>query len=96
MVQKAYLKTKDVCKVKFTVDLPDAETVEIVGLNNDWDAPVALSKKKNGTFVGEVPLPKNTKHEFKYRVNNSEWMNEPEADGQKPNEFGGENSVIVL
>ena len=55
-----------------------------------------MSKKKDGTFSAEVNLPKESKHEFKYRVNENEWLNEPEADAVEPNAFGGSNSVIVL
>jgi hypothetical protein len=32
MVQKTYFKTKDYCKVKFAVNIENAETVEILGL----------------------------------------------------------------
>ena len=96
MIQKTYFKTKDYCKVKFTVKPKSADSIEILGLNNDWKTPVELTKKKDGSFTAEVSLPKNSEHEFKYRVNKTEWINEPEADNQKPNEFGGSNSVIVL
>lgn len=96
MVQKTYFKTKDYCKVKFSFKLEDAETVEILGLNSDWENSIVMSKKKDGTFTSEVSLPKNTQHEFKYRVNESEWLNEPEADSQATNAFGGINSVIIL
>ncbi len=96
MVQKTYFKTKDYCKVKFTVKTENAETVEIMGLNDDWKKSIVMSKKKDGTFTCEVSLPKNTEHQFKYRVNKSEWMDEPEADKTVTNEFGGINSVIVI
>ncbi|WP_207426177.1 isoamylase early set domain-containing protein [Pedobacter sp. SYSU D00535] len=96
MLQKTYLKTKDYCKVKFSVSPENAETVELLGLNNDWENPIPLSKKKDGTFSAEITLPKNTQHEFKYRVNNSEWINDPEADNESENEFGSKNSVLVL
>ncbi|MCU7549067.1 isoamylase early set domain-containing protein [Chitinophagaceae bacterium LB-8] len=96
MVQKTYFKTKDYCKVKFTFSLENAETVEILGLNSDWENSVIMSKKKDGTFTSELSLPKNTQHEFKYRVNGSLWINEPEADSQNPNGLGGINSVIIL
>ena len=96
MIQKTYLKTKDLCKVKFTVNPENAETVEILGLNNDWENPATMSKKKGGSFTYDASLPKNSQHEFRYRVNKTEWMNEPEADEQKPNEFGSSNSVIIL
>ena len=96
MVQKTYFKTKDYCKVKFTFSLENAETVEILGLNSDWENSIIMSKKKDGTFTSDVSLPKNTQHEFKYRVNGNLWVNEPEADSQSPNGFGGSNSVLVL
>jgi len=96
MVQKTYLKTKNFCKVKFTFKVENAETVEILGLNSDWQNSIIMSKKKDGSFTCDVSLPKNTQHEFKYRVNETNWFNEPEADSQNPNIFGGSNSVIVI
>ena len=96
MVQKTYFKTKDYCKVKFTFNIENAETVEILGLNSDWENSIVMSKKKDGTFSCDVSLPKNSQHEFKYRVNETEWLNEPQADSQNSNEFGGQNSVIIL
>ena len=96
MVQKTYFKTKEYCKVKFSLKPEAAETVEILGLNSDWENSIIMSKKKDGTFSCELSLPKNTQHEFKYRVNATEWLDEPEADSLQPNVFGGHNSVIVL
>jgi hypothetical protein len=55
-----------------------------------------MSKKKDGSFSADVNLPKESSHEFKYLINNSAWLNEPEADSEVPNVFGGSNSVIVL
>lgn len=96
MVLKTYYKTRDYCKVKFSFKIENAETVEILGLNRDWQKPISMSKKKDGSFGADVTLPKDSKHEFKYLVNETEWLNEPEADAQQPNIFGGSNSVIVL
>ncbi len=96
MVQKTYFKTKDYCKVKFTFAVENAETIEILGLNSDWETSIIMSKKKDGTFTCDVSLPKNTEHQFKYRINENEWVNEPEADKEVTNEFGGINSVIVI
>jgi hypothetical protein len=96
MLQKTYVKSKGAYKVKFTLKPEHAETVEILGLNSDWENPIPLSKKKDGTFSAEIALPKDSKHEFKYRINSSEWLTEEEADGQAPNGFGSTNSVLVL
>ncbi len=81
--------------MKFTF-AETAETVAILGLNNDWETSVELTKKKDGTFACEVTLPKESKHEFKYLVNGTEWLNEPEADAVTTNVYGGTNSVVEL
>lgn len=96
MVQKTYFKTKDYCKVKFNVVFDQAETVEILGLNSDWEKGIIMSKKKDGTFSCDVQLPKNSTHEFLYRVNQSNWTAEEEVDGNVPNPYGGTNSLLVL
>jgi hypothetical protein len=96
MLQKTYYKTKDYCKVKFSFKPELAETVEILGLNSDWQNAIIMSKKKDGSFSAEVNLPKESKHEFKYLVDNSLWANDPEADTEVPNAFGGSNSVVVI
>ncbi len=96
MVTKTYYKTKDYCKVKFSFVADNASSIEILGLNSDWMQPLVMNKKKDGTFSIDVNLPKDSKHEFKYRVNESEWLNDPEADAEAPNVYGGTNSVITL
>jgi hypothetical protein len=96
MIQKTYFKTKDYCKVKFSVTPEQAETVELVGLNSDWENSIVLKKKKDGSFSAEVSLPKDSQHEFKYLVNKTDWVNETEADSEAPNVYGGINSVIQL
>jgi hypothetical protein len=96
MVKKIYYKTKDYCKVKFSFSAENAKTIEILGLNSDWKKPVKMSKKKDGTFSADVNLPKESRHEFKYLINKTEWMNDPEADSQEPNTYGNHNSVITI
>jgi 1,4-alpha-glucan branching enzyme len=96
MIQKTYYKTKDYCKVKFSFTVENAETVEIVGLNSDWQNFIMMDKRKDGSFSTAINLPKDSKQVFKYRVNETEWLNDPAADAEEPNEYGGSNSVIVL
>ena len=55
-----------------------------------------MNRKKDGSFSADINLPKNSRHEFKYLVNTVEWVNEPSADAEQPNSFGGSNSVLVL
>lgn len=96
MVQKIIYKTKDYCKVKFTLNPENAETVEVIGLNDNWNDPLVMRKRKDGQFIAEINLPKGSEHEFKYLINNTIWLNEEDADSEKPNFFGGVNSVITI
>ena len=96
MISKTYFKTKEYVKVKFVVKPENADSVAIVGLNDDWKTMIYMSRKKDGNFSADVSLPKNSQHQFKYLVNDSEWLNEPEADSQSQNTFGTVNSVIVI
>ena len=96
MVQKTYFKTRDYCKVKFIFNPENAETVEILGLNSDWENSIVMKKKKDGSFSCDVSLTKNTQHEFRYLVNETEWISDPEADALQPNAFGSNNSVLIL
>jgi hypothetical protein len=96
MIQKTYFKTKEYCKVKFSFNTENAEVIEILGLNSDWENGVVMSRKKDGSFSCDVSLPKNSQHEFKYRVNATDWVNDPAEDSEAANVFGGSNSVIVL
>ncbi len=96
MIQKTYFKTKDYCKVKFIFSPENAETVEVLGLNSDWENGIILKKKKDGTFSADVSLTKDSQHEFKYLVDKTEWVNETDADSESANEYGGTNSVLVL
>ncbi len=96
MIQKTYFKTKDYCKVKFSFAAADAGVVEILGLNGDWNQALLMKKKKDGSFTAEISLPKNSTHEFKYRLDSSLWLNEPEADGEVANVYGVSNSVLTV
>lgn len=96
MINKTYFKTKAYCKVKFSLQADGATSIDILGLNSDWDNAISMTRKKDGTFSIDVNLPKESRHEFKYLVNKTEWINDPEADAEVPNGFGGSNSVIML
>jgi hypothetical protein len=96
MIQKTYFKTKDYCKVKFSFTVEHAEIIEVLGLNDDWEIGVAMAPKKDGSFSVDVSLPKGETYQFKYRVNETDWYNDPSADGEASNSYGGTNSLLVL
>jgi 1,4-alpha-glucan branching enzyme len=95
MIEKKYFKIKDYVKVKFSV-ATNGEKVEIVGLNNDWENALLMTKKKDGIFSAEVNLPKDSTHEFKYLVDTKTWLNDAETEAQVANVFGTTNSLVII
>lgn len=96
-IKKQFIKSRQVCKVTFSILTKKANSVSVVGDFNNWNPTNGeMSKLKNGTFKGVFEMPKATTYEFKYVVDGI-FVNEPEADSQVWNEFAGsENSVLVV
>ena len=96
-LKKQFLKSKPLCKVTFLIDAKMAHSVSVVGDFNNWNEKKGqLSKLKNGTFKATLDLPTDHAYEFKYLVDGS-YLNEPEADFFKWNDFAGsENSVVAV
>lgn len=93
MISKKFFKTKDECEVTFEYD-GDVDSVQLVASANNWE-PINLSKRrKDGVFYTKVRYPSNTEVQFRYLVDGSSWVNDPEADGYVPNEHGSQNSVV--
>ena len=96
-IKKQFVKTKPVCKVTFSVAAKDANQASVVGDFNNWSLEDgALNKLKNGTFKGVFDVNKDAAYEFKYVIDGV-FVNEPEADSFRWNEFAGnENGVLVV
>ena len=96
-IKKQFIKSKPVCKVSFTVENKDAQSVAVVGDFNNWNAEEGqLPKLKNGSFKATFEIPSGNSYEYRYFIDGT-FENEAEADDQKWNDFAGaENSVLVL
>jgi 1,4-alpha-glucan branching enzyme len=98
MLDKNYLKTKNVCKVTFS--LPAAvqgENVFLVGDFNEWsETATPMKRQKDGSFTVTLELDKGKDYQFRYLVNGSEWHNDWQADRYVPNPFSGDNSVVAI
>lgn len=101
MVTKKYLKTKNVCKVRFKVHkevIGTAETVNLVGDFNNWDENAgAMKKLKSGDFSAVLDLEPERSYQFRYLVDDTRWINDESADIYLPSPFPGEdNSVVTI
>ncbi len=96
-VKKQFIKTKPVCKVTFSLEAKEANSVAVIGDFNNWSpSEGALTKQKNGTFKAAFDLPKENSFEYKYLVDGA-FVNEVEADSYRWNDFAGtENSVLEV
>ena len=100
-MKKQYLKNREVCKITFQIkdNINGVEKARIIGDFNNWDIQSEPMKKlKTGGFSQTINLNAGKSYQFKYLINDSQWINEPEADQLVPNGIGeGEfNSLIVL
>jgi 1,4-alpha-glucan branching enzyme len=99
-VKKQYLKTKQICKVTFSIPKEianSAGTVHLVGDFNDW-SPVetAMKRRKDGSITATLDLKPDREYAFRYLLDGTTWENDPQADKYVRNEYGSENSVIVV
>lgn len=98
-IKKQYLKSKPVCKVKFTLpksQVNGAETVHIVGEFNNWDTQAhAMTRLKNGSFTATLDLEKDSQTQFRYLADNDQWLNDDDADGFVPSNIGTEENCLI-
>lgn len=99
-LKKLYNETKPICKVTFKLAkklVNSANQVVLTGDFNNWDIEsIPMKKLKSGEYTASVDLEKGKEYRFKYLIDGKRWLNEPEADKYEPNEFQGENSVVVV
>ncbi|MCL2789470.1 MAG: isoamylase early set domain-containing protein [Desulfobulbus sp.] len=98
MLKKSYSTTGTMCRVTFKYENEEkAESAVVAGEFNDWSPQEAPMKKlKDGSFSATLSLPAGRSYCFRYVLDGGVWVNDAEADGYSPNEYGETNSVLVL
>lgn len=100
-IKKQFLKNQQGCKITFQLkdNVDGIESARIIGDFNNWDIhSEPMRKLKTGGFSQTINLETGKSYQFKYLINDSQWINEPDADQLVPNGIGeGDfNSLIVL
>lgn len=102
MLQKQYIKARNVVKVTFEVpeaEIPEGvevESLHLVGEFNDWDtAATPMKRGKKGIYRAVVELEPERAYQFRYLVNGQHWCNEWHADGYSPNNLGSDNCIVT-
>jgi 1,4-alpha-glucan branching enzyme len=98
MLKKQYLKSRPVCKVTFSLPADTgADSAALVGDFNAWDSSATpMQVLKDGRFKVSLELDTDQQYQFRYLLDDSQWLNESEADGYASNPYFSENSVLSL
>lgn len=97
MLTKKFTPKRTVCKVTFTIpaELVTKE-VALVGDFNEWDTEATKLAQNGDVFETELRLKPETEYKFRYLIDGEVWENDHEADGYVPNEFGTDDSVLII
>ena len=98
--EKQYLKSGSQCKVTFRLTkeaAPDAKQVTIVGDFNEWDTTkTPMTRLKNGDYLITLDLKSKKEYRFRYLIDGDRWENDWQADDYLPNDFGSDDSVVII
>ena len=96
---KKFLKSKPVCKVTFKLtqeEAKSAESVQLIGEFNEWDAKASPMKKlKSGGFTQTIDLEAGKEFRFRYLLDGETWENDWAADKYIPSESSYDDDSVV-
>lgn len=82
--------------IEFTDPDAIAESVAIAGTFNDWRPEATpMIRIEPGRWAKRLNLPPGT-YEYCFVLNGGQWRPDPRALEQRPNPFGGCNSVLTI
>jgi 1,4-alpha-glucan branching enzyme len=97
-MKKAYSKTGRVARVTFKLPAETgAQKAHLCGEFNAWDKKSHPMKRlKDGSFSLTVSLNTGKPYRFRYWLDSNRWENDWGADRYEANEFGSEDSIVVV
>jgi 1,4-alpha-glucan branching enzyme len=66
-----------------------------VGDFNGWDTSATPLRLGDHGWSVSLELEAEKAYQYRYLVNGNDWYNDWRADSYVPNEYGGDNSVVV-
>jgi 1,4-alpha-glucan branching enzyme len=99
-IRKRYLNKDSFCTVTFSLSKAGAgaaNAVYLVGDFNGWDREAnPLKRQKNGSFAASLTLERGREYQFRYLLDGERWQNDWKADKYLRNEYGDDNSVVIV
>jgi len=90
----APVSVADVDKHRFVVYVPDAQKVSVTGSFSQWQN-IDMKPAGNGYWHVTLPLKKG-EYVYNYVVDEHKKMPDPAAPAKQVDDFGGENSVLMV
>lgn len=97
MITKEFTPKRTVCKVTLSLPSDKAEKeVSVAGEFNNWKVGSEKLQKKKDKWTTTLRLKPEQEYKFKYFIDGEHWENDDAADKYVMNEFGTEDSVVVV
>jgi 1,4-alpha-glucan branching enzyme len=76
---------------------PSAREVALVGSFNDWQTKEGeMVQIRPRLWEGMIDTPKRGTHRYKFVINRSRWIHDPENPLRIEDGFGGFNSLVTI
>ena len=100
-LDKQFLKSRPVCKVRFSISAEQANGAcegYVVGEFNQWDTTATTLKlQKDGSLSVVLEIPVGKEYRFRYLLDKDRWLNESQADGYEYCPLAGcDNSLLNI
>jgi 5'-AMP-activated protein kinase regulatory beta subunit len=80
-------------RIEFTLEMPEAEKVILMGDFNQWDPKIHPMRRDEKGIWHKIVMIFPGRYEYRFWVD-GEWHNDPNNSLRCPNCFGSENNVI--
>ncbi|MFO0701259.1 MAG: isoamylase early set domain-containing protein [Nitrospira sp.] len=82
--------------VRFTVHVPGAKQVSLVGSFNGWSKGATPMNVRDGALWSIIIPLKAGEHTFMYLIDGSQWVTPPHAEDFVTDGFGQTNGVVIV
>ena len=91
-------QSSETTTVHFVLDAPNAQSVQLAGDFNSWDASKYEVKKvsENGPWEITVRLTRGQVYAYNFVIDGQQWVADPSAMAQIDDGFGGTSSLLRL
>lgn len=98
MLKKTFVKKQHAFRVTFKLAAEArANTAYLCGEFNQWSKTRhKMRRLKDGSFSLSMNLAPGKTYRFRYWLDGNRWENDWHADGYAPNEFGTDDSLVIV